>query len=51
LVAPLRVGKNALTAAGSTITKDVAPESIAIGRSRQVEKSGAARRLPHFRGE
>ena len=40
LVAPVRVGKKAYIAAGSTITKDVAPGSLAIGRARQVEKPG-----------
>lgn len=36
LVAPVRVGKGALIGAGSTITKDVPPESLAIARARQV---------------
>ena len=40
LVAPLKVGKKAYIGAGSTITKDVAPESLAIARSKQVEKRG-----------
>ncbi len=40
LVAPLKVGKKAYIAAGSTITEDVAPESLAIARSKQVEKRG-----------
>ena len=40
LVAPLKVGKKAYIGAGSTITKDVAPESLAIARSKQVEKKG-----------
>jgi bifunctional UDP-N-acetylglucosamine pyrophosphorylase/glucosamine-1-phosphate N-acetyltransferase len=40
LVAPVRVGKKAYVAAGSTITKDVGPASLAIGRARQVEKPG-----------
>jgi bifunctional UDP-N-acetylglucosamine pyrophosphorylase / glucosamine-1-phosphate N-acetyltransferase len=44
LVAPVRVGKGAYTAAGSTITKDVPPESLAIGRSPQVVKGDWARR-------
>ncbi len=37
LVAPVRVGKNAVTAAGSVITSDVSPRALAIGRSRQRE--------------
>jgi bifunctional UDP-N-acetylglucosamine pyrophosphorylase/glucosamine-1-phosphate N-acetyltransferase len=40
LVAPLRVGKKAYIGAGSTITKDVAPESLAVARSKQVERRG-----------
>lgn len=39
LVSPVRVGKNAYTAAGSTITEDVPADSLAIARSRQVVKS------------
>jgi len=44
LVAPVRVGKRAYIGAGSTITKDVSPEALAVSRSRQVEKPGWARR-------
>ena len=40
LVAPVRVGENAFTAAGSTITDDVPAENLAIARARQVNKSG-----------
>lgn len=35
LVAPVRVGKGAYIAAGSTITRDVPPYSLGIGRARQ----------------
>jgi bifunctional UDP-N-acetylglucosamine pyrophosphorylase / glucosamine-1-phosphate N-acetyltransferase len=45
LVAPVRIGKGSYTAAGSTITEDVPPESLAIGRARQVNKPGWAREL------
>jgi bifunctional UDP-N-acetylglucosamine pyrophosphorylase/glucosamine-1-phosphate N-acetyltransferase len=46
LVAPVRVGKSAYTAAGSTITKDVPDYALAIARSRQEEKPGyAAKKL------
>ncbi|MDD8020530.1 MAG: hypothetical protein PHU81_04995 [Acidobacteriota bacterium] len=44
LVAPVRVGRGAYIAAGSTITDNVLPGSLAIARSRQVEKKGWARR-------
>jgi len=45
LVAPVKIGKKAYIGAGSTITKDVKPESLAVARSRQVEKPGWARRM------
>ena len=35
LVAPVTIGKGATTAAGSTITCDVPPDTLAIGRARQ----------------
>ncbi len=35
LVAPVKVGKGAVTGAGSTITKDVPDGALAIGRARQ----------------
>ena len=38
LVAPVRVGKGAIVAAGSTITDDVPPDAIAFGRAQQVNK-------------
>jgi len=40
LIAPVRVGKNAYVAAGSSITEDVPPESLAIARGRQTNKTG-----------
>lgn len=39
LVAPVTVGENAYTAAGSTITRDVPDDALAIARARQVEKN------------
>ncbi|HWQ00179.1 MAG TPA: bifunctional UDP-N-acetylglucosamine diphosphorylase/glucosamine-1-phosphate N-acetyltransferase GlmU [Vicinamibacterales bacterium] len=45
LIAPVRVGRGAYVAAGSSITEDVPPGALAIGRGRQVNKEGwAARR-------
>lgn len=38
LVAPVVIGDAATTAAGSTITRDVAANSLAIGRAHQIEK-------------
>jgi bifunctional UDP-N-acetylglucosamine pyrophosphorylase / glucosamine-1-phosphate N-acetyltransferase len=40
LIAPVRVGKNAYVAAGSSITEDVPPDTLAIARGRQVNKPG-----------
>lgn len=48
LIAPLTVGDNAATAAGSTITQDVPKDSLAIGREHQVTKEGYATRLPYY---
>jgi bifunctional UDP-N-acetylglucosamine pyrophosphorylase / glucosamine-1-phosphate N-acetyltransferase len=45
LVAPVRIGDGATVAAGSTVTRDVEPDALAIGRSRQSDKPGAARAL------
>ena len=44
LVAPLTIGENAYVAAGSTITRDVPPGALALGRGQQVEKPGWAER-------
>ena len=40
LVAPVRVGRGAYVGAGSTITDDVPPESLALGRAVQINKEG-----------
>ena len=40
LIAPVRVGKNAYVAAGSSITDDVPPDTLAIARGKQVNKPG-----------
>ncbi|MCL5671284.1 MAG: bifunctional UDP-N-acetylglucosamine diphosphorylase/glucosamine-1-phosphate N-acetyltransferase GlmU, partial [Acidobacteria bacterium] len=44
LVAPVRIGKGSYVAAGSTITEDVQAESLALGRARQINKDGWARK-------
>jgi bifunctional UDP-N-acetylglucosamine pyrophosphorylase/glucosamine-1-phosphate N-acetyltransferase len=44
LVAPVVVGDGAYVAAGSTITADVPPRTLALGRARQVVKEGWVRR-------
>jgi len=40
LVAPVTIHRGAYVAAGSTITEDVPPDSLAIARGRQVNKEG-----------
>jgi bifunctional UDP-N-acetylglucosamine pyrophosphorylase/glucosamine-1-phosphate N-acetyltransferase len=44
LVAPLTVGDGAYVAAGSTITRDVPPDALALGRAQQVDKPGWTQR-------
>ncbi|QED45882.1 bifunctional UDP-N-acetylglucosamine diphosphorylase/glucosamine-1-phosphate N-acetyltransferase GlmU [Cytobacillus dafuensis] len=45
LVAPVKVGKNAYIAAGSTITEDVPGEALSIARARQVNKENYVEKL------
>jgi len=45
LVAPVTIGKGAIIAAGSVITRDVAPDSLAVARGRQEERGGWAVRF------
>ncbi len=49
LIAPVKIGKGAYTAAGATVTKDVPPMSLAIGRPEMVIKEGWATRLMALR--
>ena len=44
-VAPLRIGKGAFVASGSTLTQDVEAGALAIARTRQVNKPGYAKKL------
>jgi bifunctional UDP-N-acetylglucosamine pyrophosphorylase/glucosamine-1-phosphate N-acetyltransferase len=51
LVAPVRVGKGAVTGAGSTITRDVPPRSLAVERAEQrVVRGYRARKDALMRG-
>jgi bifunctional UDP-N-acetylglucosamine pyrophosphorylase/glucosamine-1-phosphate N-acetyltransferase len=43
LVAPVKIGQRAYIGAGSCITDDVPPDSLAIGRARQMVKEGWAK--------
>ena len=45
LVAPVTVGDAAMTGSGSVITRDVPAGDLAVGRARQENKPGFARRL------
>ena len=45
LVAPVTIGKDAITAAGSVITHNVPAGALALGRARQTNKDGYAARL------
>lgn len=45
VVAPIKIGKGAYVASGSTITKSVESDDLAIARSKQVNKAGYAKRL------
>ena len=45
LVAPVRIGKGAYVATGTTVTKDVPGDALAIGRIKQENKEGYASRL------
>lgn len=45
LVAPVTIGAGAYTGSGSVITRDVAPDALALERNAQVEKQGWAARF------
>ncbi|UTP38162.1 bifunctional UDP-N-acetylglucosamine diphosphorylase/glucosamine-1-phosphate N-acetyltransferase GlmU [Phenylobacterium sp. LH3H17] len=45
LVAPVKIGAGAYTGSGSVITRDVAPDALALERAAQVEKEGWAARF------
>ena len=45
LVAPVTIGEGAYTGSGSVITRDVAPNALALERGQQVEKAGWASRF------
>ncbi|WP_170598412.1 bifunctional UDP-N-acetylglucosamine diphosphorylase/glucosamine-1-phosphate N-acetyltransferase GlmU [Ruegeria arenilitoris] len=45
LVAPVTVGSGAMTATGTIVTRDVEPDALAVGRAKQENKPGYARKL------
>jgi bifunctional UDP-N-acetylglucosamine pyrophosphorylase/glucosamine-1-phosphate N-acetyltransferase len=50
-VAPVTVGRNSLVAAGTTVTKDVPPDSLAIARTPQVNKEGWVKQRAKGKGQ
>ena len=49
LVAPVKVGKGAIVAAGSTITRNVPDDALALERSPQENREAAAKRFRSLR--
>jgi bifunctional UDP-N-acetylglucosamine pyrophosphorylase/glucosamine-1-phosphate N-acetyltransferase len=45
LIAPVRLGNGSYVATGTTVTRDVPADALAIGRTRQENKAGYAARL------
>jgi bifunctional UDP-N-acetylglucosamine pyrophosphorylase/glucosamine-1-phosphate N-acetyltransferase len=45
LIAPVRIGKRAVIAAGTTVTADVAAGALALSRVQQIEKPGYAQKV------
>jgi bifunctional UDP-N-acetylglucosamine pyrophosphorylase/glucosamine-1-phosphate N-acetyltransferase len=50
LVAPVKIGRGALVAAGSTITRDVPADALAISRVPQDIREGFANRRRRLKG-
>jgi bifunctional UDP-N-acetylglucosamine pyrophosphorylase/glucosamine-1-phosphate N-acetyltransferase len=50
LVAPVTIGDGAIVAAGSVITRDVAPDAMAFGRAHQEDKPGRGAAFRAARG-
>jgi bifunctional UDP-N-acetylglucosamine pyrophosphorylase/glucosamine-1-phosphate N-acetyltransferase len=51
LVAPVKIGRGAIVAAGSAITQEVPPDALAFGRAQQVNKEGRAAEIRKNRGK
>ena len=49
LVAPVKIGEGAYTGSGSVISKDVAPDALALSRSPQEERPGWAAKMRAWR--
>ncbi len=48
IISPVRIGKNAYIAAGTTLTNDVPEDALAIGRSKQSNKEGWSKKAQLF---
>ncbi len=51
LVSPVEVGDGAYIAAGTTVTKDVPADALAVGRAKQENKDGWAQRRRQMNGQ
>ena len=51
LVAPVTIGRDAIVAAGATITKDVPADALAISRAPQVLREGFASKRKIIKGK
>ena len=51
LVPPVTVGDGAYIAAGTTVTRDVEPDALAVGRVRQENKAGWAKKRRELHGK
>ncbi len=51
LVAPVKIGRGAIVAAGSAITQEVPPDALAFGRAQQVNKEGRAAEIRKTKGK
>jgi bifunctional UDP-N-acetylglucosamine pyrophosphorylase/glucosamine-1-phosphate N-acetyltransferase len=49
LIAPVTVGRGAYVGAGSSITQNVPPGSLAIARGKQVNKEGWVEKVKHLK--
>lgn len=51
IISPVSLGGGSYVAAGTTVTRDVSPDSLAIGRVRQEEKPGWAKKRRALHGK
>ena len=51
LIAPVRIGRGATIGAGSTITRDVSPDSLVISRAKETHKEGWSKKRRAIRAK